>query len=133
MSLSESAGRKDLARVVAISLAAGAIFLIAVLRLASYVADHAAEPVIPWLVALTGIALTAVVVVAMRSLRRMDELERKMHTEAMAFAFLCSILIIAAYTFLKAAGLETPPVHWLLPAMMSCWAMGVLLAFRRYS
>ena len=132
MSLSESAGKRDLARVVAISLAAGAIFLIAVLLLARFVAEHAAEPTIRWLVALMGVALTAVVVVAMRNLKRMDELERKIHSEAMAFAFLCSILIIAAYTFLKAAGLETPAVRWLLPAMMSCWAVGVLLAFRRY-
>ena len=132
MSLAESAVKKTLARVVAISLAASAIFLIAVAWLGRYVADHSTVLATPWLAALLGIALAAVAVVAMRNLRRMDELARKIHSEAMAFAFLCSILIIAAYIYLEAAGLGTPPVHWLLPAMMSCWVAGVLLAFRRY-
>lgn len=132
MSLLETAVKKDLARLVAIALAASGIFLLAILRLGRYVADHSGEPVIPWLVALTGVGLTALAVAAMRSVRRMDELERHMHAEAMAFAFLCSVLIIATYTFMKVAGLKTPPVDCLLPTMMSCWALGVLLAFRRY-
>lgn len=132
MGLAESAVKKNLARVVVISLAASAIFLLAVSWLGRHVADHSTVLATPWLAALMGIALAAVAVVAMRNLRRMDELARKIHSEAMAFAFLCSILIIAAFTYLKAAGLETPPVHWLLPAMMSCWAVGVLMAFRRY-
>jgi hypothetical protein len=68
----------------------------------------------------------------MRSLRRMDELERRMHSEAMAFAFLCSILMIATYTFVKVAGLPTPSVAWLLPTMVSCWVVGLLLAVQRY-
>ncbi len=126
------AGKKDLVRVVTFSLVASAVFLIVILWLGRYVADHATGPAIRWLVVFTGIALTAVAVVAMRSMSRMDELQRKIHAEAMAFAFLFSVLLVAAYIFLNAAGLGTPPMHWLLPAMMSCWAIGVLLAFRRY-
>jgi hypothetical protein len=132
MSVSEPAAKKSLARVVVVTLASSVVFLIAVLQLGRFLAAHSAETAIPWLVVITGVVLTVVVVVAMRSLGRMDELERKMHSESMAFAFLCSVLIISAYIFVTAAGLETPPVHWLLPAMMSCWAIGVLLAYLRY-
>lgn len=132
MGLLEPAWKRDLARVIAVTLGASTAFLLAIVRLGRYIAERSAEPALPWLVALTGIAFTAAAVAAMRSVRRMDELERHMHAEAMAFAFLCSVLIIATYTFMKVAGLETPPVDVLLPAMMSCWAVGVLLAVRRY-
>ena len=81
---------------------------------------------------LPGVALTATAVAAMRSLRRMDELERRTHSEAMAFAFLFNILMVATYTFVKVAGLPTPPVTWLLPTMVSCWVVGLLLAVQRY-
>ena len=93
---------------------------------------HSAEPAIAWLVALPGIALTAVAVFAMRSVRRMDELERKMHAEAMAFAFLCTILLITSCGFLEVAGLPTPPLGWLSPVMVSCWVVGLLLAVKSY-
>lgn len=132
MDISGWTGKKDLARVIVISLVASAVFLVAVVILGRFVAASHTGPAVPWLVALTGVALTAVVVVVMRNLGRMDELERKIHAEAMAFAFLGSVLIVATYTFMRAADLETPPLHWLLPAMMGCWAMGVVLAFRRY-
>ena len=79
-----------------------------------------------------GITLTAVAVAAMRSVRRMDELERKIHSEAMAFAFLCSVLLVTTCGFLSVAGLPTPPLEWLSPIMVSCWVVGLLLAVKRY-
>lgn len=128
----EQRRRRDLYRVIAISLGASVIFLVAIPRLGLIIARHSDHPAIAWLVALPGIALTAVVVAAMRSLRRMDELERKMHSDAMAFAFLCSILLITTCGFLTVAGLPTPPIEWLGPLMVACWAVGLLLAFQRY-
>jgi len=62
----------------------------------------------------------------------MDELERKIHTEAMALAFLCTMPLGTTYLFLIMAGLlETDPIL-LLPAMASCWVIGLLLSIYRY-
>jgi len=71
-------------------------------------------------------------VLAMRSLGRMDELERKMHTEAMAFAFLGSLMLISAYGFLTMADLLTFPAIHLLTVMIICWITGRLLAIKQY-
>ena len=68
----------------------------------------------------------------MRSLRRMDELERRMPQRGNGVRLPVSILTIATYTFVKVAGLPTPPVNWLLPTMVSCWVVGLLLAVQRY-
>lgn len=123
---------KDLARVVAIALAASALFLVAIPLLGQFIADHAASPAVQWLVAAPGIALAAVAVFAMRNVRRMDELERKIHFDAMAFAFLCSVLLVTSCGYIAVAGLPTPPIYFLSPIMVSCWVVGLLLAVRHY-
>ncbi len=128
----EQRRKRALVKVLAVSLGGSVIFLVVIHLLGRFVADHSQDAAIHWLVALPGIALTALVVVMMRNLGRMDELERKMHAEAMAFAFLCSILIITSCGFLKVAGLPTLPLEWLSPAMMICWVIGLLLAVKRY-
>jgi hypothetical protein len=132
MPLLEQERKKALFKVIGVSLGASVMFLVAIQLLGRFIADHSEDPAIRWLVALPGIALTAVVAAAMRNLRRMDELERKIHAEAMAFAFLCSILLITSCGFLMVAGVPTLAVPWLSPAMMICWVIGLLLAFQRY-
>ena len=132
MSSLEQKQMKDLFRVVGVSLAVSAVFLVAIPLLAQWIADHADHPAVGWVVSLPGIALAAVAVAAMRNLRRMDELERKIHGEAMAFAFLCSLLLVTTCGFLAVADLPTPPLRWLSPIMVSSWVIGVLLAVKRY-
>ena len=73
-----------------------------------------------------------VLVVAMRSLRGMDELERKMHTEAMAFAFLASLVIISTCGFLALAGFMTLSLGWIAPTMAMSWVIGLAILARRY-
>src|SRR3989338_3796662 len=113
--------KKYLSKFTAASLGASAVFLVTTQLLSRFIADRPEDPAIRWLAVLPLVLLVAVTVLAMRSLRRMDELERKMHTEAMAFAFLGSLLLVSTYGFLRGANLLTPPVLWLLPAMVSCW------------
>jgi hypothetical protein len=132
MSEVEAKWKKDLSKLVAVSLAAGLAFLVAIPRLGLFVAQHSGEPGLGWLVVLPGVALTALAVAAMRSMRRMDELERKIHFEAMAFAFLCSVLLVSTCGFLDVAGLPKPRLEWLSPIMMSSWVVGLLLAVKRY-
>jgi len=71
-------------------------------------------------------------VLAMRSLRGMDELEQKIHTEAMAFAFLANYLIITSCGFLALAGFMTMSLDWIAPTMMTCWVVGLLITLLRY-
>jgi len=124
--------KRDLSIFTATSLGASAGFLIVTQLLGQFIADHPDNPTIRWLGVLPVVALVAVAVLALRSLRRMDELARKMHTEAMACAFLGSILLISTYGFLTMADLLTLPALWLPPAMVSCWVIGLLLAIERY-
>lgn len=124
--------KKDLSKFTAASVGAGAVFLVTIQLLSRFIADHSDTPGIRWLAVLPLVLLIAVTVLAMRSLRRMDELERKMHTEAMAFAFLGSLLLVSTYGFLRGADLLAPPVLWLPAAMVGCWVIGLLLAIERY-
>ena len=123
---------KYLSKFSAASLGGSAVFLVTTQFLSRFIADHPEDPRIRWLAVLPLVLLVAVTVLAMRSLRRMDELERKMHTEAMAIAFLGSILLVSTHGFLTEADLLTSPVLWLLPAMAGCWVIGLLLAIARY-
>jgi hypothetical protein len=124
--------KKHLSKFAAASLGASAVFLVTIQLLSRFIADHPEDPGIRWLAVLPIVGLVTVMVLAMRSLRRMDELERKMHTEAMAFAFLDSILLVSTYVFLTLADLLTLPVSWLLPAMAGCWVIHLLVAIARY-
>jgi hypothetical protein len=124
--------KKHLSKFAAASLGASAVFLVTTQFLSRFIADHPEDPRIRWLAVLPVVALVAFMVLAMRSLRRMDELERKMHTEAMAIAFLGSILLVSTHGFLTEADLLTSPVLWLLPAMAGCWVIHLLVAIARY-
>ena len=124
--------KKDLSKFTAASVGGSAVFLVTTQLLSRFIADHPEDPGIRWLAVLPIVGLVAFMVLAMRSLRRMDELMRKLHTEAMAFAFLDSILIGTTFVFLRAADLLTLPVFWLLPAMAGCWAIHLMVAIARY-
>lgn len=83
----------------------------------------AVSPVIP--------ALYAVVAFA-RYLGSMDELQRHIQLEAMAFAFGGTAIGTFGYGFLERVGL--PHLNWLYvwPFMVLFWGIGLLLANRRY-
>lgn len=110
--------KKYLSKFTAASLGGSAVFLVTTQLLSRFIADHPEDPGIRWLAVRPIVALVSFMVLAMRSLRRMDELERKIHTEAMAMAFLGSILLVTTSGFLRGADLLTPPVLWLPPAMV---------------
>ena len=85
--------KKYLSKFAAASLGASAVFLVATRLLSQFIAVHPDDPAIRWLAVLPVFALVTVMVLAMRSLRRMDELERKMHTEAMASCWVIGLLL----------------------------------------
>jgi hypothetical protein len=67
-------------------------------------------------------------------LRRMDELQRKIQFEAIAFAFTMAALLTLSFGFLQGFA-NFPDVNWVWvwPVMGLLWVIGVLLGRRRYA
>ncbi len=80
--------------------------------------------------ALPGLAAVTILMLARE---RMDELERKIHDAALAFAFATSLFLLVAYGVLQAA-IAAPTLNWALAAaLMSCtWAAGWIVFGRLY-
>jgi hypothetical protein len=119
-------------KLIAASLAGSAGFYFTMTILMKHIANHAGERGTRWLAALPIAFLLIVVLMTWRGLSKMDELERKMHMEAMAYAFLGSLLIVVTYVCLLATDFELPPIFFLVPLMAGCWVVSLVLAVERY-
>ena len=78
-------------------------------------------------------AIAFLIVAMMRSLRRLDELQQKIHFEALAVSFAGTGALVTGYGFLVNAGL--PDLDWgalVWPLMTILWVIGVMIARRRY-
>ena len=85
------------------------------------------------LAVLQGAATTVVIVLTARGLRQLDELQQKIHLEALAVAFAGTAILVTSWGFLENAG--APEVRWgvwIWPAMSTLWAVGLMVARRRY-
>ncbi len=80
-------------------------------------------PVIP-----AGLGLLAFV----RFLGRMDELQRRIQFDAIAFAFGTTGMLTFAYGFLENAGFPRLSWVWVLPLMIGLWSIAGAVANRRY-
>ena len=69
---------------------------------------------------------------AIRFFRSLDELQRRIHFEGMAFSFLGTCLISLTWGFLQNAGLHHADVIWVTPLLVLLWAVGLKIASRRY-
>jgi hypothetical protein len=83
----------------------------------------AVMPVMPAL----GVSLAVV-----RLLESMDELQRRIQLESLAFGFAAAAVATFTYGFLQNAGLPEVNWVWVWPVMAVSWIVGVLLARRRY-
>ena len=96
--------------------------------------DYASGSAPRVLLALGQAAAFALLVLELaRSVARLDELERRVHHEALAAAGAIVVTAIAAWAFLEWAGL--PSIDWsvcALPAFTLAWALGVIWISRRY-
>jgi Kef-type K+ transport system membrane component KefB len=80
-----------------------------------------------------GAASTALIVAIARPIRQLDELQRRIQLEALAFAFAGTAILATAYGFLINAGLpEIDWGAWVWPGMTVLWAIGQVIAGRRY-
>lgn len=73
-----------------------------------------------------------ILVAIMRQIGRLDELQRRIQFEALAFAFGGTALLTFGYGFLENVGF--PHISWfgVWPIMAILWVIGLLLANRRY-
>jgi hypothetical protein len=72
-------------------------------------------------------AIALLVLVLARSIARLDELERRIHEQAVAAAAAIVVTAIAAWAFFESAGL--PRLDWAvfaLPVFTVAWAIGVI-------
>jgi hypothetical protein len=69
---------------------------------------------------------------AIRFFRGLDELQRRIQFEGMAFSFLATCLISLTWGFLQNAGLPHADVIWVTPLLIVLWGLGIAVASRRY-
>ena len=68
----------------------------------------------------------------MRMFRGLDELQRRIQLEAVAFSFLATCLITLTWAFQQNAGLPRFDVNWVAPLLILLWGLGLGIAKRRY-
>ena len=69
---------------------------------------------------------------AIRFFRNLDELQRRIQFEGLAFSFLAVCLLTLTWGFLQNAGLPHADVIWVAPLLIMLWGLGSALASRRY-
>ena len=68
----------------------------------------------------------------MKFMGRMDELQRKIQFEALAFSFLVTGMATLSYGFLEGVGFPRISWTWVFPIMIALWGVGKVIAIRRY-
>jgi peptidoglycan/LPS O-acetylase OafA/YrhL len=63
---------------------------------------------------------------------RCDELQMRIHLQALAFAFGCTAILTLTYGFLQNVGFPNINFVWVWPLMGSLWAIGAAVAQRKY-
>ena len=82
---------------------------------------------------LQGVATAVLVVAMVKPMRQYDELQRRIHLEALAIAFVGTAILGTAYGFLVNAGLpDIDWADWIWPGMVVLWVVGLVIANRRY-
>jgi hypothetical protein len=73
-----------------------------------------------------------VVVIILRFIRSLDELQQKIQFEAVVFSAVMTGLLTAAYGFMEGVGYPKLDTIWIMPMLMVLWVGGQVLARRRY-
>ena len=79
-----------------------------------------------------AVPILFVVRAMLRGIRRMGELEQRIHAEALVIGFWGSAVAMFSYGFLVNAGFPQVNWTWTWPVMLAIWGYGVASASRRY-
>ena len=74
-----------------------------------------------------------VCVVVLRQLHRIDELQRRLQFESLAFSFAGTALITFGYGFLEGIGAPRLSMFAVWPLMAALWIIGLFVNSRRYT
>jgi hypothetical protein len=69
---------------------------------------------------------------AVRLFRELDELQKQIQLEGLAFGFIAAAVLTLTYGFLQNAGLPEVSWVWVCPVMSVCWMVGTASARWRY-
>ena len=72
------------------------------------------------------------VIAYMRFVRQMDELQRRIQFEGIAFSFGVAGILTFSYGFLENIGFPHISLMWIFPFMIVLWGIGLAIAARRY-
>ena len=78
------------------------------------------------------IGVVAAAIAILRHVRRLDEFQRRVTLEALAFAFSVSAFGFFAWGFAEGAGAPRLPTFAIWPIMAGLWLVGGFIAHRRY-
>lgn len=115
---------------MASALAAYGVLLVGSIELLTHVAIAS-----PWrdLIAMCPmIPAAAVAWIVLRELRRMDELQRRIQLEALGFSFAGTAILTFSYGFVEGLGYPKLSMFTVWPVLGVLWAVGLVLARRRY-
>ena len=93
------------------------------------------NPPAPWKYAIAILPVLPAMFVpllAVRFFRQMDEMQRRIQLEGLAFGFICAAVLTLTYGFLQNAGMPDVNWVWVWPVMGVCWMIGLATARRRY-
>jgi hypothetical protein len=90
----------------------------------------------PWLVPLTVLPMLpafGLLAAVMKRYRGLDELQQRIMSEGILFAFGCTAILTLSYGFLEnTARVPVLSYFWVWPIMATSWIGGNLFATRRY-
>jgi hypothetical protein len=93
------------------------------------------NPTAPWryVVAVIPVAPIALFLyLVTRRIARLDELQKRIQTEALGFALAATALLTFAYGFLEGVGMPHLSWTYILPLMAALWAVGTAIFTFRY-
>ncbi len=93
------------------------------------------NPDSPWRIPVTVapvIPLVFMMLAVVRFVRRMDEMLRHLHLEAVLIAYIATLVLCFSYGFLENVGFPTFNTMWVGFAMILLWSVGQLVAGRKY-
>ncbi len=93
------------------------------------------NPDSPWRIPVTVapvIPIVFMMLAVVRFLRRMDEMLRHLHLEAVVIAYIATLIVCFSYGFLENVGFPSFNTMWIGFAMILFWSIGQLVAGRKY-
>lgn len=87
----------------------------------------------PFLAGFAGVAIAYMVLVTVASIRRLDELQQRIHLISIAASFAVTGVLVNSVPLFTKAGFPLPELGpWLWFVMVGVWAGGLFFVGRRY-